>query len=158
MKLKSIRAVAMVIVIVMCAGLVYAESPHFKSKPALRATDEGLTLQVCGAIAGLGNGDIVITVTAQGDPETTCTSPGGNQAPGRNPGRIEVSGAVNIPQSEIKNGSLSFCVRTEEPEDPSGKEGGCPNNNWDAAIVEIDFSDVHITVEQGGVVVLERDL
>jgi hypothetical protein len=49
-----------------------------------------------------------------------------------------------------------FCVGTEQPPAISGKEGGCPNNNWSATITDIAFSGFTITVEQNGVVVLSQ--
>lgn len=131
---------------------------HLKSKPALALTDNGLTLTACGALAGLGNGDVTITLVADGEVFTICTSPGGNDAPGQNPGETVVLGDVTIPSNQIKNGSLQFCVTTVAPATPTPKEAGCPNNNWTVRIADVDFSGALLIVEQGGKVVLQKTL
>lgn len=136
------------------AAPVMAASVHFKHQRDPVFTDLGTTLHVAGALAGLGNGDVTVTVVATADSTTTCTNQGGNQAPGQNPGDVTVEGAQTLPASEIKNGNVAFDVTTLEPADPTAAEAGCPNPNWDAEITDLDFETATVTVEQGGVVVL----
>jgi hypothetical protein len=119
--------------VALMGSAALASSVHFK-KGSPRFTDNGVTLTASGALAGLGNGDVQITLTAAGDPTTTCTNQGGNQSPGQNP--------------------AAFSVTTNPPAQPTAAQAGCPNNNWTAQITDIDFTSATITVVQGGVTVL----
>jgi hypothetical protein len=137
-------------VIMLVASTALAASVHLKggrnAEPAF--TDNVLTLQADGDLAGLGNGDVQITLTATADVTATCTNKGQNQAPGQNPADVTVSGGVSIPEDEIQNGNVSFSVETDPPVTPIAGAPECPNSNWTEDITDLSFTSAVITVEQ----------
>jgi hypothetical protein len=128
-------------------GIATASSVHFKHGSP-QAFDNGLTLTMSGILAGLGNGDLVVNLSATADPTTVCANQGGNEAPGQNPGAITVTGSVAIPGSAIKNGNAPFIVTTDPPSQPTAEQAGCPNDNWTASITDMKFTSATLTVLQ----------
>lgn len=110
--------------------------------------DQGLTLNSAASLAGLGNEDVLVTLTARADVTATCTNQGGNQAPGQNPAPVTVSGSQSIPAEEIKNGNVPFDVTTIAPVTPIAGAPDCPNPNWTEHITDLSFTSAVITVEQ----------
>jgi membrane-associated protease RseP (regulator of RpoE activity) len=125
-------------------------SVHLKggANSAPNFNDQGLTLNSAGALAGLGNEDLLVTLSATANATATCTNQGGNQAPGQNPAPVTVSGSQSIPASEIKNGNVAFNVTTQPPVNPIPGAPGCPNPNWTETITDLSFTTATITVEQ----------
>jgi hypothetical protein len=136
---------------------ISASSVHLKggANAVPSFTDGGLTLNGAGALSGLGNGDVLITLNATANVTSTCTNQGGNQAPGQNPAPINVSGGQAIPEDEIKNGTTPFSVTTLAPETIIPGAPDCPNTNWTEQIDDLLFTSATLTVEQPvGTVVL----
>ncbi len=116
-------------------SIAVASNVHLKfehSQPSF--TDVGLALSAGGFIAGLGNGDVLVTLTATGNPSATCANPGGgggdnHQPPGQNPAAVTLSGTQLITQPDIdKNGNAEFgaggLLTTQGPPDAdSGRAG-----------------------------------
>ncbi len=157
MRRLSITVLSVLVIASLMVSVALASSVHLKggknAKPAF--TDNGLTLSAAGELSGLGNGDVLITLTARADVTSTCTNQGGNQAPGQNPAPITVSGSEAIPASEIKNGTTPFSVVTEAPPALIPGAPDCPNTNWTEEITDLAFTSATIVVEQPvGTVVL----
>ena len=158
------KASVLMIAIVFLAGAAIAATAsagnvHLKGgkNAQLVFTDKGLTLSASGDLAGLGNGDILVTLSATGNPTATCTNPGGKkQPPGQNPAPVVLTGVQSLPQSQIKNGTVHFGqLITNAPVSPIPGAPGCPNHKWTEAITNVSFTSAAITVEQpAGTVVL----
>jgi hypothetical protein len=137
--------------VLLSATTASASSVHLKggknAEPTF--TDEGLSLRATGELSGLGNGDVLVTLTATADVTATCSNPGNaNQAPGQNPAPITVTGSQAIPASEIKNGNTPFNVVTVAPPTVIPGAPGCPNTSWTETITDLAFTSATITVEQ----------
>jgi len=113
----------------------FAANPHFQSGPTFTISNNQIT--ACGSIVGLGNQDVTITLTATADVQ--CINKGGNPPPGQ---RTTASGTATHLRPD--NGHLDFCVTTDRI------NSGCPK----PMSFTVTFSDVKLTVSQGGQVVL----
>ena len=121
-------------------------------------TCTGLFLQAEGMLVGLGSTDSMVVIEATGIPVVACTNQGGNQAPGQNPPNVTTSGEQQIGITQItKNGSAQIDVTTELPTvQLPGSQMGCPNDNWTASIVGIQFTHATVSVFQAGTLALQQ--
>lgn len=134
------------------ADAAWADNVHFKrGSPSF--VDNGFSLTENVKLAGLGNGDLVVRLTAVGRPTAVCATPGGgNLAPGQNPADVSVdSGLVSIPSSQIKNGNVSFAITTLAAPATIAGAPDCPNPNWDEIVTGMSFTSATLTVAQGDV-------
>lgn len=150
MNRASLAKTATMLLAIFFAIGVNAANVHLKggknAEPAFY--DGGLYLQASGALSGLGNGDVLITLTAQANVTSTCTNLGGNSAPGQNPAPLTVTGSLAIPEDEVKNGTTPFNVQTQAPDPSIPGAPDCPNSNWTETIDDLAFTSATITVEQ----------
>ena len=134
------------------ADAAWADNVHFKrGSPAF--VDSGLSLTEQVKLAGLGNGDLVVRLTAVGRPTAVCATPGGgNLAPGQNPADVSVdSGQISIPSSQIKNGNVSFSIATLAAPTTIAGAPDCPNPNWSEVVTGMAFTNANLSIAQDGV-------
>ena len=106
------------------------------------------SLIATGSVTGVGgySAGIRVELAATGTPVVTCTSPGGKQAPGRNPSRISAAGTEFVgPQDITKKGKAPLSV-TAETTSITGRQGGCPNDSWKAEIVFVFWTSATISI------------
>jgi hypothetical protein len=156
---RSLRALGLLGLALAIGNPALAANVHLKGgkKAEPTFTDTGLALSVRGGIAGLGNEDIAVNLSATGNVDASCVNPGsGNhEPPGQNPAPVTLTGVQPIPEEEFKNGQVAFNVSTNEPVSPIPGAPDCPNPNWSEVINDIAFTSATITVEQPvGTVVL----
>ena len=138
-------------------SIALASNVHLKggagAKPSFR--DLGLALSASGSLAGLGNGDVLVILSATANATANCCNPGGScKVPGHNPAPVSVTGSESIPASEIKNGTTPFAVTTQSPTTPIPGAPDCPNSSWRENITDLAFTSATVTVMQGGSTVL----
>ena len=160
MRRSSVWLLVIMATIGITAVGAFAASVHLKNKPPLTFTDNtgpapssNLTLSADGALTGLGNGDVVVTLNASANPTGQCCNPSGEcKVPGHNPAPVQVTGAQAIPAAKIKNGNVSFGVDTQAPQTPIPNAPDCPNTSWTENITDLVFTIGHITVYQPAII------
>jgi hypothetical protein len=131
------------------AGKALAASLHFVGSP--KAAVVGDAVVVSGKVAGLGNGDITVTVEVEGEVTVLCVSPGGNVAPGQNKEPFTaVDSRTFVPSA--KNGQFTFTIAVDVADAiaEAVAQHECANRNWTKEVDDVSFNSVTITVEQDG--------
>jgi hypothetical protein len=124
-----------------------AASPQFKHGGDPTLTDNGSTLTLNAAMTGLGNGDLNVDIAWTGETRgNTCTSPGGNNAPGQNPA-TPASGNTPATISPDKNGNVKITLTTTAPT-ITALQAGCPNKNWSASYTDVVFFTATVSIAQ----------
>ena len=138
-----IASVAAVTLLTTFGGAAFAQSGHFVGTPT--CTDEGTTAECSGKVAGLGGTTFTILVSAPGTATVECTNPGGNVAPGQTFDTTAAGQSGPFPTP--RNGQARFTVETVTPTAPPGS---CPNPQWTAEVVDVEFGDATITLLEDG--------
>ena len=119
------------------AGVAAAGNVHYASHPGQPSfVDQGTNLQTTVDVAGLGNFNTEVTITASGNASGTsvCTNNGGNAAPGQNPAAFPVTaaGTTVVPGSDIKNGRVQISATAVTTPLTFTKAGApdCANPGW----------------------------
>jgi hypothetical protein len=147
------RLSIIVLVVALFTGLfataALAQSGHFVNRGANAATctDNGLTVECTGKVAGLGGTTFEITIEADGVAEVVCINPAGHRAPGQDT-EVRVEGSTD-PLPTPQNGQYIFTVETDAP-DPLPPTPTCPNPQWTAEIVDIAFTHAVLTLYEDG--------
>jgi hypothetical protein len=146
------------LVVLFMAAPASAASAHFKKNgsPTCTISGSGATLSTtCGAsLAGLGNGDLDITVTTEGFAVYQCQNGGGNTAPGQNRVLVgPVTEPTHIDAGQIKNGTVTFTtnpVVLSAAGTVSGAAAGCPNPNWTGVNPQLTLTSITLDISQNG--------
>ena len=109
-------------------------APHYQAGPACVDNGDG-TVTCTGDIAGLGNENIDVLVTAFGT--TTCQNRGNKPPEGQEPPGLDTTSSGSDTDLRVKNGRATFSVTTEA-------ENPCP----DGMIATTTFDTVTVTVFQ----------
>jgi len=138
------------------APIAQAASPHFKrgGEPVCTISASGSsTSTTCRTVlAGLGNDDLVATVTVSGFAVYQCSNNGGNTAPGQNKVLVGPATAPTfIDSSAIKNGNLTLVTNPAvltAPTTVTGAQAGCPNPNWTGVNPVLTVTSIGLVIEQ----------
>jgi hypothetical protein len=120
--------------------------------PIVTATDTSQSVVCTGELAGLGNVDLVLDLSASGFALYQCQNGGGNVAPGQN--KVLVGPAVSkttIPANAIKNGRTMFTTNAavlSAPLTVSGTVAGCPNPNWTGVNPVVTVTSITLKITQ----------
>jgi hypothetical protein len=158
---KTLQRIIMLlsaVLLIFTAGVSAAQaaSPHFKpgGSPVCTVSIDGSTARTtCRAVlAGLGNDNLLATVTVSGFAKYQCRNAGGNTAPGQNKVLVgPVVAPTHIDSGAIKNGNLTLVTNPavlSAPSTVSGSAAGCPNPNWTGVNPVLTVTSISLVIEQ----------
>jgi hypothetical protein len=130
-------------------------TPVYAGNIKLSGSFSGGSIHYDGNATGVGGYDgITVELIGIGVPVVECTNQGGNESPGQNPVNVSVSGEEYISPDQIdattKKGKTPVNVSADESTLVlTGTEAGCPNDNWTATILSIEWIGAIINVYEG---------
>jgi hypothetical protein len=158
MTIRRILVLLAAVLVAFSAGMSAAQaaSPHFKKggSPVCTVVYSGSSASVrcTTTMAGLGNEDLLATVTVSGTAVYQCQNQGGNVAPGQNKVLVGPATAPTlVPSDAIKNGNLRLTTDPAvltAPATVSGTEAGCPNPNWVGVNPVVSVTAIDLVIEQ----------
>ena len=144
---RTLSLPAAIVATLALVGTALAANPQFKHGGNPTLTDNGSTLTLNAAMTGLGNGNLDVDIDWTGTTiNNTCTSPGGNVAPGQNPA-TPVSGSASASIAPDKNGNVKITLTTVAPT-ITPQAAGCPNKNWSASYTDVVFFSATVSIAQ----------
>ena len=146
--MKRQLLVGLTLVVALGVFAATASAQHFTKSGQPVCTDIGTQLTCNAELAGLGNEDLSMTISADTALTTVCVSPGGNESPGQNRILGTTTTTSTIPGSAIKNGRARISATTTTPATPTARQAGCPNPNWTVRVADVEFSNIVVTITQ----------
>jgi hypothetical protein len=155
-KVSLLVATAFLAFTIVSPSTVFAAAPHFVGTPTINKVISGNTanLFTSGKVAGLGSAPTNFFLSASGGSATyQCVNPGGNSPPPK----VFTFGPLQgqIVTITPRNGQITFVnIVLPGPPAPSPTQVGCPNPNWNVALLHITFNNVVLHLVQNGQEVL----
>ena len=125
------------VVIGVTGAVVLAASPHYKRGGQPVCTFSGATATCStGQVSGLGNFDVVVSISFTASQGQLCTNKGGTTAAGQNPATGTGGAGISLPAGDIKNGNLTIPEISATAQITAGTaaQAGCPNPNWTVSL------------------------
>jgi len=147
MRRFTLTTLAVMTMLMLTAGIALA-AITFHSGPTV--TFSGNTATATFNVSGLGNDPAYAFLNVNGFATYSCTSPGGNGAPGQTPvPALGGSGPIRLDNSQ-KNGrdTVSVTATLTAPPTPTTKAAGCPNKNWTVTFVSLTVTSATLRIEQ----------
>ena len=147
------RRLSVLLAVVLLASIPIS---GFAGRLSYKGTFQQGSLVAKGEFTGVGSTDVVVKLEAFGMPVVTCTSPGGNEAPGQNPSRASSSNQQDL-KGVVKNGKAPYLGVAPNPT-LTWDQAGCANPNWAVRVDGVLWDTAIITVNEmaGGAEVFKR--